>query len=86
MLNVNNVSNGNIYLLGLLKHEFILSVIVILLLVIFEWYHKKNNLQRLLAKQALPIRWVFYLVIFFAILIFGVYGSNQVSEFIYFQF
>ena len=86
VLNVNNISNGNIYLLGLLKHEFILSVIVILLLVIFEWYHKKNNLQRLLAKQALPIRWVFYLVIFFAILIFGVYGSNQVSEFIYFQF
>jgi D-alanyl-lipoteichoic acid acyltransferase DltB (MBOAT superfamily) len=84
--NIENLSNGEIYTLGLIEPEFILSIIVIILLVLFEWFHKKSNAQILLSKQVLPVRWAFYLVVVFTILIFGVYGEDQVSEFIYFQF
>ncbi|WP_439152753.1 MBOAT family O-acyltransferase [Winogradskyella sp.] len=84
--NISNLTNGKIYDLGLVKPEFIVAVISILSLVIFEWSHKKNNMQHVVAKQILPIRWLFYLIIVFTILIFGIYGENQVSEFIYFQF
>lgn len=79
-------NNDNVYNLGLVKPEFILSLITIVLLVVFEWAHKKHNMQNLLTKQVLPIRWSFYLIVVFTILIFGIYGENQVSEFIYFQF
>ncbi|WP_339631677.1 MBOAT family O-acyltransferase [Bizionia echini] len=84
--NIDNLFNGNIYELGLIKPEFILSLIVIVLLVLFEWFHKKTNAQVLISKQILPVRWAFYLVVTFVILIFGIYGEGQVSEFIYFQF
>ncbi|WP_299223589.1 MBOAT family protein [uncultured Psychroserpens sp.] len=88
---ISNIGKGvfnyeNIYSLGLVKPEFILSLITIVFLVIFEWMHKTYNMQRLLAKQVLPVRWSFYLTVVFIILVFGIYGENQVSEFIYFQF
>ncbi|HCY80294.1 MAG TPA: membrane-bound O-acyltransferase family protein, partial [Xanthomarina gelatinilytica] len=82
----NSFKISDIYNLGLIKPEFIVSIITIILLVVFEWTHKRQNIQHLLSKQVLPIRWSFYLVVVFTILIFGIYGENQVSEFIYFQF
>ncbi|AOW21161.1 MBOAT family O-acyltransferase [Urechidicola croceus] len=86
MLKISDFSNANIYMLGLDKPEFILTIIVIVLLLLFEYFHKKYNAKKVLSKQLIPIRWSFYLMTFFVILIFGVYGNNQVSEFIYFQF
>lgn len=77
---------GNIFNLGLIKPELLLSFVSIVLLLIFEWAHKKRNLSQHLSNQILPVRWAAYLIIAFSILIFGIYGDNQVSEFIYFQF
>jgi D-alanyl-lipoteichoic acid acyltransferase DltB (MBOAT superfamily) len=88
-LNFNNPEifrNGKIFELGLGKAEFLLSIIAIILLVSFEWLNKKINIQNLLAKQFIAFRWLTYLVIIFVIVVFGVYGEGQVSEFIYFQF
>lgn len=84
--NISNFTNGKIFELGLSKPEFILSIIAVSLLVVFEWTHKKINIQKIISKQILPIRWSFYISIIFVILIFGIYGSDQVVEFIYFQF
>jgi len=84
--NISNLTNGKIYNLGLVQPEFILSIIAIVLLIIFEWTHKKVNIQKRLNKQVLPVRWAFYLLIAFVIIIFGIYGDDQVAEFIYFQF
>ena len=84
--NVNNFTNGKIYELGLIKPEFILSLIAVILLIIFEWTHKKINFQKKLNQQFIAVRWSVYMVIVFTILIFGIYGGDQVSEFIYFQF
>lgn len=88
---INNIGKGsfkptNIFELGLVKQELILSLITIVSLVTFEWINKKHSMQNLLLKQSLPVRWSFYLIVVFIVLIFGVYGENQVSEFIYFQF
>lgn len=88
-INLNNISNftdGKIYELGLIKPEFILALIAVGMLIIFEWTHKKINISRLLTQQILPVRWSFYLIVVFVLIIFGVYGENQVTEFIYFQF
>lgn len=85
-IKVDTLKTSSIYELGLVKPEIILSIIAIVLLVLFEWVHKKNNMEKLLKRQILPVRWSFYLIVIFTILIFGVYGENQVSEFIYFQF
>jgi D-alanyl-lipoteichoic acid acyltransferase DltB (MBOAT superfamily) len=84
--NISNITNGKIYELGLIKPEFIVAIIAILLLTLFEWYHKKFNFQKRLSKQVLPIRWSFYLTIALVIIVFGIYGDDHVAEFIYFQF
>src|SRR5690606_5951258 len=84
--NISNVTNGKIYELGLTKPEFIVAIIAILILTLFEWTHKNYNIQKRISNQILPVRWSLYLGIIFIILIFGIYGDDQVAEFIYFQF
>ena len=84
--NIENFTNGKIYELGLIKPEFILSLIAVGLLVVFEWTHKKINFQQKLSQQFIVVRWGVYMAIVLTILIFGIYGEGQVSEFIYFQF
>jgi alginate O-acetyltransferase complex protein AlgI len=56
------------------------------LLLIFDAVHRKYNAIRLLNKAPLVLRSAFYVSIVFAIIIFGIYGDDSVSEFIYFQF
>lgn len=84
--NFSNLTNDKIYELGLDKTDFLLSISLIFLLVLFEWTHKKLNIQRRLSNQFIAVRWATYLMICFAIVILGIYGNDQVSEFIYFQF
>lgn len=84
--NIEVLTNGKIFELGLSKPEFILALIAVFLLIIFEWTHKKINFQQKLKEQFAVVRWSVYLVIIFTIVIFGIYGEGQVSEFIYFQF
>jgi len=85
LLNFNQEIN-TYYHLGLASHEFKLALITIVLLLTFDFIHKKYNAQKLLNKTNFVIRSVAYVVIIFSILIFGVYGDENVSEFIYFQF
>lgn len=84
--NIGNLTNGKIYDLGLPKSEFLIAIIAVFLLVVFEWTHKRFNFQRKLKQQFIAVRWIMYISIVFVLLIFGIYGGDQVSEFIYFQF
>ncbi len=72
--------------LGLAKHELVLSLVVIFLLLIFDFIHRKYNALRLLNKTHFILRNIAYVVIIYLIIIFGIYGDDSVSEFIYFQF
>ena len=84
--NLINLIDGEIYQLGLTKPEFILAIIFIFILTIFEWTHGKINFSNYLRKQRVPIRWSTYIIICLIIIVFGVYGEDTISEFIYFQF
>ena len=76
----------NLYLIGFDKNEFIVLVLSILILFVFEMFHKKNKVIEILNKQPFFFRWSFYFLIAISIVLFGVYGNNVASEFIYFQF
>jgi len=75
-----------IFQLGLEKHEFNVLFIMIFSLLIFELFHRKYNVIKILNKMYLPFRWSFYLIVVFSIVVFGIYGENTIKEFIYFQF
>ncbi|WP_420571263.1 MBOAT family O-acyltransferase [Kordia sp.] len=72
--------------LGMNQVEFYASLFFILFMLSFEWSHKKWNLSTLLQRQNTFVRWSFYAVSAIVIIILGVYGSFNESEFIYFQF
>ncbi|MAZ73153.1 MAG: membrane-bound O-acyltransferase family protein [Flavobacteriaceae bacterium] len=75
-----------VFSLGLATHEFILSLVVIGLLFIFDAIHIKYNALKLLNRNNVVVRNLVYLCIVFSIIIFGIYGDDSVKEFIYFQF
>lgn len=76
----------NYFELGLQAPEFYAGLVAILLLLFFDTLHRKYNAVKLLDKLPFFLRPVLYALIVFSLLIFGVYGMDGVSEFIYFQF
>ena len=78
--------NDKIYELGLKENEFKILFISILILIGFEILQKRRNITRILSFQPLIFRWGFYAVSVIILIIFGIYGDNDTSEFIYFQF
>ncbi len=81
-----NKEDGFIYNLGLTKPEFILALVSILLLLLFEWFNKKYGAIKYLNKEFVIVRWLFYIIAVYVIVVFGVYGGDAPKEFIYFQF
>ena len=78
--------SNSMFELGLVKSELSLLLIMIFGLLSFELVHRRFSATFLLSKAPLPIRWVFYLIVEFCIMIFGIYGEGAMKEFIYFQF
>ena len=74
------------YNIGLLNNEFLLSVIFIILLLLFEYYHKRKSIYTVYINQGKIVRWTTLLIIICTITFFGVYGDRSTNEFIYFQF
>ncbi|SDW21520.1 MBOAT family O-acyltransferase [Aequorivita viscosa] len=81
-----NFVDWSIYNLGLPSHEFDFAVIVIILLLIFDAFHRKYNALRVINKSNFVVQSLVYTLIVYSIVIFGIYGNDSVSEFIYFQF
>ncbi|WP_296382662.1 MBOAT family O-acyltransferase [Winogradskyella sp.] len=84
--NFDALFGDEIYLIGLQDNEFKLLIFAIIGLVVVERFHRKRSLVKILNQQALLFRWSVYVLIALFIMIFGVYGDNNISEFIYFQF
>ena len=58
----------------------------LLVFLLVEISSRKQNLISALNKQPTWFRWAIYLLLIFAIVIFGFYGDATTKEFIYFQF
>ena len=79
--------NGGIFELGLQKPDFIVAILSVLVLITSDFVREKCRPGEILDRQPLLLRWIVYLVLIFAILIFGIYGpSYEATAFIYFAF
>lgn len=74
------------FAVGLSESDAMLLFILFLLMMILEVLGERRNLLRALNKQALPVRWLAYIVMILVIIMFGVYGELSEEAFIYLQF
>lgn len=84
-----SIFNGSIYTLGLERPEFniLLLAVVALFLVDLQKYKKNKRLDEALESEMLGFRWLVLLLLLFAVVVFGAYGTAfDAQEFIYFQF
>lgn len=75
-------------IVNLTRVDLIIVGIALLLVFCVSYYKEKGNSMRdIVSKQILPIRWGIFLLLFCAIVIFGVYGPGYSdSSFIYMNF
>jgi len=80
------IANGDsqLYQCGLTGAELIVAMVSIVGLFTFEARGEKLLLSSV--KWVMPLYWLVLLLLLFICLIFGVYGANVVTQFIYFQF
>lgn len=79
--------DGGIYNLGLDKKDFRLSILLIIGLIIIEYFNNRNNIKIKLKNEPLITRWAIYYILIFSIIILGFYGGKyDASQFIYLQF
>ncbi len=70
--------------LGLNKIEFAVVLLSLFILEMVHIYQRNEEWQNRFARMPLPLRWSFYYLIIFMIIILGVYDSE--AQFIYVQF
>jgi alginate O-acetyltransferase complex protein AlgI len=76
----------DLYKLGLDRYQLVILTLAIITLLMLEIINRRKNLVVFLKNQLFVFRWMVYLSIIFIIIVFGVYGDNDTSQFIYFQF
>jgi hypothetical protein len=72
-----------LYMLGKDTYNFVLCFVFIGLMEIVHWYMRKGDVNYLLNKQTVYVRWLVYVLFLLLIINFGILGNHQ---FIYFQF
>ncbi len=77
-------SESQLYSCGLTGAELVVAMVSIVLLFGFEV--KGETILLSSVKWVAPCRWLVLLLLLFICIIFGVYGANTVTQFIYFQF
>lgn len=75
----------DLYELGLSEFNFNLSIILIVVLLVLEYINNYVNLKVYLNNRNVILRWGFYFILLFTIMLYGVYGGDS-PEFLYFQF
>lgn len=81
--------DSSLFKVGLAQSEMVILFFAIVILFIFDYLKYKNGekLSEVLLRQNLLFRWMIYLILFFSILIFGIYGPDYTAcQFIYVQF
>ena len=77
-----SILNGD---LGVDKYDFILVIICVVILIVFDYCRERNiHFRKYVLKKNIFIRYAFYMFCIFVILIFGVYGAGfDSASFIY---
>lgn len=71
-----------------MQSEWFLMFLSIALVLMVEYLHKREwHVRVFLAARPGCIRWMIYMLLFWSVVMFGIYGVNyEASAFIYFQF
>ena len=83
---------GSVLDFGLGGNELAFSLAMLAALMCFEYVSEnmerkgKNILDMLVFSRPAWLRWSIYMVMVFAVILFGVYATNNDNSFIYFQF
>jgi uncharacterized membrane protein len=87
-INIGMIFDGSLYKMNLNAVEFWIAVgSIAVLLAVSVLKYKGVRVRAALAEQGIWFRFLAYLGIIFAILIFGIYGPGfNASEFIYFKY
>lgn len=76
--------NGAVLELGLNIYEIIIAVLSLLLLLAVSIMQQKGSVRDMIAAQKLPLRWLIWYALLFAVILFGCYGPEySAAEFIY---
>lgn len=86
-LSLHTIWDESLYTYGLDRYGFALAILLIALIWVVSMLQEKMNIRDELAKQNIIFRWILYLVLIIAILIFGIYGSGyDAGAFVYGNF
>ena len=76
--------DGSLFTLGLDVIEGAITLLSLLLLCRVSVMQQKEGVRDRIAKKALPVRWMMWYVLLFAVILLGCYGPGySASEFIY---
>lgn len=76
--------DGSLYGLGLDRIDFWIMVFGLLALFVVSKYQQRGSVREMVAKQNLAFRWLLWLALFAAVLLFGMYGEGyDPADFIY---
>ena len=76
--------DGSLLTLGLDGVETAIAVLSLLLLWRISLWQRKGSVRDAIAKRPLPLRWMLWYVLLFAVILFGCYGPGySATEFIY---
>ena len=79
--------DGTLLTMGLDGKDFTVAVIALLILLVVSILQQKIHIREKLAEQNLVFRWAILYILFFTVIIFGIYGPGyDATEFIYRQF
>lgn len=84
---VENLVDGSLYTLGLDRPNFILAIVCIFVLWSASMLQERGCVREQLAGSNIVFRWSAYYLLFFSIIIFGIYGPGyDASSFVYMKF
>lgn len=73
--------------LGLDRPEWIVAVVAIVVVMTIDILNQKRDMLKTVTERPLVLRWALYLILIFAIVIFGIYGPlYDPAPFVYIQF
>lgn len=68
------------------KDEFMLCIFLIIFLMVTDYLNTKKGMWEYFGRKSIALRWSFYYLLIFMIIILGVYDVAIKTSFIYFQF